>query len=213
MSIFELLFGFQGRISRSQWWLGQFVLAALIAIFISIHTGMATNSVATAGLIKSGTPAQSFKFFGSMLVATSLLSSALVWVAFALAIKRLHDRSQSGWKALVFGVPVVLFVAVPHAATQAFALAAVAWYILELGFLAGDTRHNKHGAAITPDHDGDESSIDPVDLSLSENIARSALKASGARRMPVAGSNGAASPASAKMMPGGAQAGFGRRPH
>ena len=43
MSIFELLFGFQGRISRAQWWLGQLTALALGAIFYTIWSGWVAN--------------------------------------------------------------------------------------------------------------------------------------------------------------------------
>ncbi|MEQ1670200.1 MAG: DUF805 domain-containing protein [Hyphomicrobium sp.] len=212
MNIFELLLGFQGRINRWHWWLGQFALAGLIAIFMYLlSAGAAPHAPA-----KAVPPNEAFKFFGTMLIATAMLSSALVWVAFSLAIKRLHDRSQSGWKALVFGVPVVAAFVMPNAATQVCALAAIAWYVLEFGCLRGDPLHNKYGPATTPDsEEGAEADddIDPLQLSVSENIARSALKAAGNRRSTAGVPSSSPARSSATAIAGGSPTAFGRRAH
>ena len=86
-------------------------------------------------------------------LAISLIGLVNAWIAFALSVKRLHDRDRSGWwllwQILVIIVAVILImVAIRCRGTRAlwYALAAAAilaafaisvWLFVQIGFLRG----------------------------------------------------------------------------
>ncbi len=181
MSIFELLFGFQGRISRSQWWLGQLALAGIMAVFFAIWSGWIANNGLTGEMVKTATPGAQMKVISSLLLVFAIISSALVWMGFSLAIKRVHDRSRSGWWALAYGVPLLLVVTMPNTGSKIAAILAAVWYIFELGCLKGEGHHNQYGPATTPDSQV-EPELDPLDFDLAENVRRASAKVAAARR-------------------------------
>jgi uncharacterized membrane protein YhaH (DUF805 family) len=151
MTVFELLYGFQGRISRAQWWLGQLILLAMLGLFYVFWSGwLATNDL-TEELIKSAEPGMRFKILAFLLVLSALLSSVLVWMAFSLAIKRVHDLGRSGWRTLAYSLPLFFVELMPSTAFTSVALIIAVWYVLELGCFRGYPRHNQYGPATTPD--------------------------------------------------------------
>ena len=87
------LFGFHGRIRRSQWWLAQLGTSAAAALgFLALaymFGGHAADSVAKAVSGSVG--------LGGYIV--------LVWVQLAVSVKRLHDMGRSGWLYLIALVP------------------------------------------------------------------------------------------------------------
>jgi uncharacterized membrane protein YhaH (DUF805 family) len=153
MTLFELLYGFQGRISRAQWWLGQFILLGMLGLFYVLWSGwLATNDL-TEELMKSAEPGVRFKVLAFLLVLSALLSSVLVWTAFSLAIKRVHDQGRSGWWTLAYSLPLIFSELMPVTAFTWVAVIIAVWYVLELGCFRGYPRHNRYGPATTPDDD------------------------------------------------------------
>lgn len=112
----QKLFGFQGRITRLDFWLAQlvYVVMILIAVF-----GM-------AALARSvGDGSSSRLTLGGMMIVGYI---ALVWSSLAVSIKRYHDRGKSGWWVLLSLIPIVaLFV------------------LIELGFFEGTRGTNRFG--------------------------------------------------------------------
>jgi len=163
------LFRFDGRISRAKLWLGGLVLFCLmmamglvIAAVHSLFGGGKAFHLGASDLFKlvdpdayrsltwADLPRLLIKLFGTSLV---------MWVWFAISIKRLHDRDKSGW----WTVP---FFAVPGLYNQ-FAdrlpdspadlpLALVAsglclWGFIEMYCLKGSRKTNRFGAdPLTP---------------------------------------------------------------
>jgi uncharacterized membrane protein YhaH (DUF805 family) len=151
MSLFELLYGFQGRISRSQWWMGQLALLSLLGLFYVFWSGwLATNDL-TGALLQSAEPPTRLKVLAALLVLSAVISSVMVWMAFSLAIKRVHDQGRSGWRALAFGLPVIFAEVMPSEGFTFIAVIIAVWYVLELGCFKGYPRHNQYGPATTPD--------------------------------------------------------------
>ena len=158
------LFRFDGRISRARFWLAIPVLFGLMMtvglVVIAIHGlfgGTAPFHFGASDLFKlvdpdayrsltwADLPRLLFKLVGTLL---------LMWVYFAISIKRLHDRDKSGWW-------MVPFFAVPGLYNQfadrlpdsyadlPLALASsglVLWGFIEMGFLRGTTGTNRFGA-------------------------------------------------------------------
>jgi uncharacterized membrane protein YhaH (DUF805 family) len=90
----QFFFSFDGRVSRSQYWLGYLSLALCVpliwvAVFFSrrLIGDFSTFLFIVLGII--------FLIFGT-------------WMSWALAAKRLHDRDKSAhWLLLFYGVPLV----------------------------------------------------------------------------------------------------------
>jgi len=118
LSIGQKLFGFQGRITRLDFWLAQLFYVAMILIAVF---GMA----ALAHSVGDG--ASSRLTLGGIMVAGYI---ALVWSSLAVSIKRYHDRGKSGWWVLLFLIPMVaLFV------------------LIELGLFEGTRGTNRFGSS------------------------------------------------------------------
>ncbi len=80
----EILFSFQGRIKRSQWWVFHLLLPLL---FIGIAIPLALLKMALAVF-----------FFIAIVPA---------WCICALDIKRWHDRDKSGWWMFIIFFPII----------------------------------------------------------------------------------------------------------
>ena len=97
---FNLFFSFDGRISRSEYWLG--VGALLSCAFL---TGLFAVAI---GAMKNALP-QPLHLILAMLVG---LLAVCVMITFmfghlALVVKRLHDHNMSGWWILAQVIPYI----------------------------------------------------------------------------------------------------------
>jgi len=111
----NILFSFQGRISRKQFFLGilfMMVQSLVLLFLLSMTFDLETNTPSTAGII--------------LFIAVLILN---LWQSFALYVKRFHDRNKSAWWMLIGLVPVV----------------GSLWILIECGFLAGDKGDNQFG--------------------------------------------------------------------
>lgn len=93
-----LLFSFNGRINRVQFWLGM-VGASVGCMLLLFMLGV------LFGPMSSTNPAHAFSSFFYMLTPVWLLSS---WSGFALQVKRLHDRGRSGAWTMLPMLPMVM---------------------------------------------------------------------------------------------------------
>jgi uncharacterized membrane protein YhaH (DUF805 family) len=131
-----MLFSPTGRLTRAAYWLASIglLVAALVLglITFAIHGRSAAPSAAV----------------GVFLLATGVFS-ALVWVGFVLAIKRLHDRDKSGWWVLVFYVGPSILQGVGNSTTSVIpnliGFGISIWGFVELGFLRGTPGQNNYG--------------------------------------------------------------------
>jgi len=164
------LFRFDGRINRAKLWLGGLVMlapmmvigTAIAGIYILLG-GSAPLQFGASDLFKlvdpdawrsltwADLPRLLVKLFGT---------SLLMWIFFAVSIKRLHDRDKSGWW-------MVPFFAVPglydqfadrlpdSPADMPLAMAAGAlclWGFVEMYCLKGSRKTNRFGAdPLTPE--------------------------------------------------------------
>ncbi len=140
-TVINLLFGYDDRIGRLQYWLGLMAAWAITGFFAAF----AEEAVAGTGDIGRYT---AFVF----IVAT------LIWVHSAVTVKRLHDRGRAAWWYLLYGIaPPGLFIAATYFyTTNVLALASMLyvlsfagliWVIVELGFLPGTAGPNRFGPA------------------------------------------------------------------
>jgi uncharacterized membrane protein YhaH (DUF805 family) len=113
----QLLFSFDGRIGRSDFWLAWLPVAAAINS-IMFRIGYLLNS-----------QIQSHHSLEITLLAAGLFF--LSWMAYAIQAKRYHDRGKSGWWSLVATLPILGAIVL----------------IAELGFFPGDRGSNSFGPA------------------------------------------------------------------
>lgn len=125
-SLTYMLFSFQGRMSRSEYWLRYtipllllYVVMFVLVIVLSLVFGVAQFF---AQLLGSYTMSNDAPDLTAMAVVGFILivlfvfaaSVAFFWAGIAGAVKRLHDCNQTGWLYLLIFVPgigpLVLFV-------------------------------------------------------------------------------------------------------
>jgi uncharacterized membrane protein YhaH (DUF805 family) len=158
MTLTQLLFSFKGRINRKPWWVASIAAGFTASLLTAILEALARSS--GEGIINPVT--HQLEPTGILGLAISVIGLFNAWIAFALSVKRLHDRDRSGWwllwQILVITVAVILIVvaiAVPkeqgalwYVLAGAAGLAAFAisvWLFVEIGFLRGTQGPNRFG--------------------------------------------------------------------
>lgn len=162
MSLRQLLFSFEGRIRRSDWWVGIVILlVAQLAIGFAAQAWFAVaTSERSVGEVITPTTIRNIALAG---LAVSL---ALAWPFTALNAKRLHDRDIATWPAVALSALLLLGPSVKFVATldlmargpggglfgtfpgQAFELVVLALglgMLVVLGFLPGQSGANRFG--------------------------------------------------------------------
>lgn len=156
MGILSLLFSFNGRINRAQYWLGGVGAGVGIVLFVTVL--MVLGGPVSPGFSKDQQLAHFIGVFAMTLIPALLVAS---WIGYALAWKRFHDRGKSGvWVFLpmlpsflmmssVFGAiasgadPVTAAGAAQPWATILWVIQL--WFLVELGFLPSKPGPNKYG--------------------------------------------------------------------
>jgi uncharacterized membrane protein YhaH (DUF805 family) len=132
MPMSQLLFSFQGRLNRRPYWLTSIAILVLILMLVAI-----LFALMDAGVI--------------LLVILAVLYIPLLWIAFALGAKRLHDRDKSAWWLLLFYVlPSILSNVADQASGSGILLLFIStvisiWAFVELGCLRGTVGPNRFG--------------------------------------------------------------------
>lgn len=120
----NLLFGFSGRVGRSQWWLAQLAILVLIvaalAVILSAVDPDKLSSDRSGAIGSAG---------ASVLLIICSVCVLIVWINLACTVKRFHDRDKSGWWVLILFVPYI----------------GAIWQIVECGFLSGSRGPNRFG--------------------------------------------------------------------
>ncbi len=126
MSFTQFLFSFEGRISRSAYWL-KFNLPVL-GIYILMSFIVSTLAPAMDAY---GTPLEKpGAAYLTVVAIFALFALALLWPSLAVAAKRWHDRDKSGWWTLISFIPII----------------GGFWMLIECGFLKGTEGPNRFGA-------------------------------------------------------------------
>lgn len=122
----NLLFGFQGRIGRLQWWFGQLAIVIWFIIACMVLVAVLDPS---AEDFRTMIANRESEIGASVLVFILAVLIISTWMNAAVTIKRFHDRNKSGfWFFIVF---------VPYA--------GVIWQLVECGFLPGTPGGNDYG--------------------------------------------------------------------
>ncbi|MBI1383413.1 MAG: DUF805 domain-containing protein [Rhizobiales bacterium] len=145
MNIVELYTSFDGRISRSTWWLGILMLLVPSLVAISVVQSVGND-------ILGNEP-------GTRNAFSSILSLLLVWPETALTKKRLNDRGHAPWVAQTFVLVSIASATLAHfgffddpasmgageIAVWAGITAYSLWLLVENGFLKGTEGRNPYG--------------------------------------------------------------------
>lgn len=109
-------FGFNGRISRKEYWLHYMLpIAAIEVVLYAFAMGTANSSDPTAAGIGG--------------IIYLLVCLVLVVPSLAGAVKRVHDRDRTGWFILIMLIPLV----------------GPIWFFVEAGCLRGTIGANRFG--------------------------------------------------------------------
>lgn len=156
MNLVSLLFGFSGRINRTQYWLGCVIGGVGGAMLLFLLTVL---TMPQGGYPKS--PEGVAQFISSVSVAFGLPLLLIGWVGTALQTKRFHDRGRSGLWTLAPMVPAMMIVttvisgAVTGASFEHVASSIAMWFLLlqviqlvmfvDLGCMPSKAEPNKYG--------------------------------------------------------------------
>ena len=137
MRITTVLFRFQGRINRRDYWLKGILLAPLtiisayIVIALSLAWVISNNADPAAHLLLEPDPLD-FQIFELLFIPFGVV---LTWMYLAISTKRWHDIGKSAWWNILIFVPIVgTLVFVP--------------LIIGLGLVPGKKEDNEHGATL-----------------------------------------------------------------
>jgi len=160
MGLLHLLFGFSGRANRGKFWLAVVlwivfwtiaVLACVLAAVIILGLHLPDSSVPHDELL-SRYVRLAFDYLGLLIVFIAF--TVVSWIsAFAVGVKRLHDRDKSGWWILLFYLAPSVLGSIANTSEQplvGFVLGVGSfvisiWALVELGFLRGTVGPNRYG--------------------------------------------------------------------
>lgn len=169
MSLIQKLFGFQGRLSRTDFWLIMLCVVIIDAVVMALYP----RPYLPPALMSEEDPFTRASAAGAVFYSNGVNAIAallLLWPALAASVKRLHDRGRSGlwliafWgPALVSGIfgvmvrelylvlqyglasPFYIWPQGPFLTASTIAFALWLWGLVELGLLPGAQRGNKYG--------------------------------------------------------------------
>ncbi len=111
----QILFSFQGRIPRRQYWGGSLVIVLIAAVPVGIIAALAESESTASQVVVA--------------VIGIALAVFYFWSIFAITTKRWHDRDKSGWWFLINFLPII----------------GGFWALIENGFLRGTEGPNRYG--------------------------------------------------------------------
>jgi uncharacterized membrane protein YhaH (DUF805 family) len=116
----QILFSFEGRIPRRQYWaaIGIHVLGVFVTTFIAVSIPRLSGELSS----ESGPGV-------GLIVLLIPVVIVFIWTHFAVGVKRWHDRDKSGWWMLVGFIPYIGGI----------------WQLIECGCLRGTEGENQFG--------------------------------------------------------------------
>ena len=137
MTIAQMLFSFEGRMRRRDFWLVAIVLGVAHSVLVSIVSAAFFPPIVMnwdyggGGYPGWGYGSGMWMYWSHMAPAFGLVSCLLLWPRLAIGVKRFHDRDKSGLWLLLCLLPIIGWL----------------WLLIELGFLDGTQGPNKYGSS------------------------------------------------------------------
>jgi uncharacterized membrane protein YhaH (DUF805 family) len=128
MSIMQMLFSFEGRMRRRDFWLCAIGLAVVQWVIWSICAALFFPAV-SVNVSQTGNVAVWSSMMGAMMGPLALVNLIFLWPRLAIGVKRCHDRNKSGLWLLLALIPILGWL----------------WLLIEFGFLDGTPGPNKFG--------------------------------------------------------------------
>lgn len=122
MSLWQLLFSFNGRARRLHWWLTRLGVGLSFLLLYALTAAIGSGIDAAGG----GDPSGRGPLGGIVLLVAF---PVVVWIDLAITAKRWHDRDKSGLMVLVALIPFV----------------GGLWTLIECGFMDGTQGRNRYG--------------------------------------------------------------------
>lgn len=144
-SYLKSLGSFEGRISRSIFWVNSIIgiiLPTVLLIVLSIF-GMAV--LTPFALSNNHTGLETITSSIAIIISVVAIASGIV-VSFSAMVRRFHDRNKSGWLVLISLIPV----------------ACPIWILVECGFLKGTDGGNQYGDDSRASQENNNQVIIPV---------------------------------------------------
>jgi uncharacterized membrane protein YhaH (DUF805 family) len=155
MNFAQVLFSFRGRINRAKYWLAVLLWTVVAMVVFGTMAGMLFKDIVALGSEPSTEDAvRVILSYGIGFVLVFLVVLVPMTVSsFAIGIKRLHDRDQSGWWIVLFYFGPAVASAIGRSSGSdgvSLALSLVSlgisiWAIVVLGFLRGTRGPNRYG--------------------------------------------------------------------
>ena len=155
MNFLQVLFSFHGRINRAKYWLAVLFWTVVdIVVFGFLAVSLAKDILALGSEPSGADIVRVILNFGmgiGLVCLLVLVPGIVSW--FAIGIKRLHDRDQSGWWMLLFFFGPAVATALGHnsdSGALALVLSLVSlgisiWAFVVLGCLRGTRGPNRYG--------------------------------------------------------------------
>ena len=89
----HVLFSFKGRIGRQVWWLTNLAITVAVAVVTAIIDAIARS----LDMVVFDAETNQFEPTGILSILLAVIGLANLWIIYALAVKRLHDRDRTGW--------------------------------------------------------------------------------------------------------------------
>ena len=164
MGLLSLLFSFNGRINRAQYWLGS-IGVSVVGVMLFFAIGMS----AVMSMVGASSDAERMRALSGIGLMFPI-ALIMCWIGLALQIKRFHDRGRTGWFVMLpAAVTTPMFWT---AITQALSGASlqqieatmqpfqIALWVIQIGFFidlgclpsVGPNKHG-HGPGLPPSAD------------------------------------------------------------
>jgi uncharacterized membrane protein YhaH (DUF805 family) len=155
MNFLQVLFGFHGRINRAKYWLAALFWIVVDIVVFGVIAGMVAKDILALGpQVSAEDIVRVILSFGlGIILFITVVVVPMIVSSFAVGIKRLHDRDQSGWWILLFYFgPAVASALGQNSGSGAsslvlslVSLGISIWAIVVLGFLRGTRGPNRYG--------------------------------------------------------------------
>lgn len=155
MNFLHVLFSFHGRINRAKYWLAALFWFVVDIVVFGVLFGTLAKNILALGSEPSGADIlKVILSFGLGIILVCLIVFVPMLVSwFAVGIKRLHDRDQSGWWILLFYFGPAVASGIAHnsdsgAAALVLSLVSIGitvWAFVVLACLRGTRGPNQYG--------------------------------------------------------------------
>jgi uncharacterized membrane protein YhaH (DUF805 family) len=138
----KFYFSYQGRISRSQFWLKWMLPFLATGLFLTLIV----SAAALQSMAKSADPVTAF--LNVFVPYAVIFTIATIWTESVILAKRIHDRNKPGWLVFLCLAPRFAMALLPDVlpfVVGTINLIISMWFLIEFGCLRGTAGANRYG--------------------------------------------------------------------